>query len=80
MKDFILFQFHYGTIRWISYSGGRDRVFPFQFHYGTIRWALGQMGMNERELFQFHYGTIRWIAEVSYVNIINEYNCPDNII
>ena len=36
---FLLFQFHYGTIKRYLRFDGRKKIFKFQFHYGTIKRA-----------------------------------------
>ena len=57
--DFMLFQFHKGTIRTLFPRCNNPVPVVFQFHKGTIRTFCNLIGYIIVLPFQFHKGTIR---------------------
>ena len=70
--DFMLFQFHKGTIRTLFPRCNNPVPVVFQFHKGTIRTSVSSFLQPCWSLFQFHKGTIRTVeskdAQIKQLN------------
>ena len=58
-NQFVVFQFHKGTIRTDLSHNDVFSCAPFQFHKGTIRTPKSDQRSESAARFQFHKGTIR---------------------
>ncbi len=62
--DYVLSQFHYGSIKTISLPEMNQKLIESQFHYGSIKTKVEFIPTKEISESQFHYGSIKTVIRI----------------
>ena len=62
--DYLLFQFHKGTIKTNAQVMRLNALLWFQFHKGTIKTQQFDFNYKSSGVFQFHKGTIKTLVQI----------------